>query len=189
MNFLETEIDGVWTHTPLRHSDSRGTFEEQFKISKISEELGRGFEVKQVNQSFSNVGVIRGIHWTDSEQGQAKYVSVTKGMIWDIFVDLRKGSKTFGRWGSEFLSVDNGKSLLISEGIGHAFLALEQGTVVNYLCTSEYDPSLDRTMDPLDTSLSIPFEKVAVEHGISKLLLSSKDEQGASFATIQERLQ
>jgi dTDP-4-dehydrorhamnose 3,5-epimerase len=188
MNFLETEIVGVWTHSPLRHSDSRGTFEEQFKISKINKELNRGFDVKQVNQSFSDKGVIRGIHWTDSPQGQAKYVSVTKGSIWDVFVDLRKGSKTFGRWGAEYLSLDNGRSLLLSEGIGHALLALEQGTVVNYLCTSEYDPSSDRTIDPFDESLAIPFERVAGEHGITKLLLSPKDEQGSSFASMKAKI-
>jgi dTDP-4-dehydrorhamnose 3,5-epimerase len=184
MNFLETELAGVWTHSPLRHSDNRGTFEEQFKISKINKELSRGFEVRQVNQSFSEKGVVRGIHWTDSPQGQAKYVSVTKGSIWDVFVDLRKDSKTYGRWGSEYLSLDNGKSLLLSEGIGHAFLALDQGTVVNYLCTSEYDPSCDRTIDPLDTTLAIPFMEIAAKHGIAKLLLSPKDEQGASFLSI-----
>jgi dTDP-4-dehydrorhamnose 3,5-epimerase len=109
---------------------------------------------------------------------------VTKGSIWDVFVDLRKGSKTFGRWGAEYLSLDNGRSIFLSEGIGHALLSLEEGTVVNYLCTSEYDPTADRTIYPLDESLAIPFERVAGEHGIIDLVLSPKDRQGASFLSI-----
>ena len=144
MRFSKTAIEGVWIHNPLKFPDSRGTFEEQFRSSTILDEIGRDFEVVQVNQSLSNRGVVRGIHWTEGDRGQAKYVSCVKGSVWDVYVDLRKDSQTFGKWGAELLSLKNGKSVLISEGIGHAFLALEEETVVNYLCTSEYEPSVDR---------------------------------------------
>jgi dTDP-4-dehydrorhamnose 3,5-epimerase len=184
MRFLETPIAGVWIHTPLRHPDARGTFEEQFRASLIVNELGRDFPVLQANQSVSNKGAIRGIHWTVGPNGQAKYVSCVQGLIWDVYVDLRKDSKTYGQWGSEFLSSDNGKSLLLSEGIGHAFLALEQGSVVNYLCTSEYEPSADRTINPLDTDLAIPFLDVATENDISELVFSDKDLAGVAFGSI-----
>jgi len=185
MQFNETAVAGVWVHSPTQHRDKRGVFEEQFKGSAISSALGRDFEVAQVNKSVSNKGVLRGIHWTQSAKGQAKYVSCVKGLVWDVYVDLRSDSKTFGRWGSEYLSLDNGKSIFISEGIGHAFLSLEDQTVVNYLCTSEYDPLSDRTLNPMDSDLSIPFLSVAAEHGIHELILSDKDRNAEFFSSIQ----
>jgi dTDP-4-dehydrorhamnose 3,5-epimerase len=103
------------------------------------------------------------------------------GAIWDVYVDLRKNSETYGFWGAEFLSPKDGKSVLISEGIGHAFLALKDETIVNYLCTSEYNPDADRTINPLDPVLSIPFLRTAEDFGISELLLSQKDKAGWAF--------
>jgi dTDP-4-dehydrorhamnose 3,5-epimerase len=184
MHFAETDISGVWIHNPVRFPDSRGNFQEQFKESVIQSELGRGFRVLQANQSVSNKGVVRGIHWTASPTGQAKYLSCVKGSIWDVYVDLRKDSSTFGRWGAEFISLENGKSILISEGIGHAFLALEDDTVVNYLCTAEFDPSADKTINPLDPDLAIPFELVANDYGIQELILSEKDRTGSLFVSL-----
>jgi dTDP-4-dehydrorhamnose 3,5-epimerase len=181
MRFSKTAIEGVWIHNPLRFPDSRGTFEEQFRSSTILDEIGRDFEVMQVNQSMSNKGVVRGIHWTEGDRGQAKYVSCVKGSIWDVFVDLRRDSQTFGQWGAELLSLKTGKSVLMSEAIGHAFLALEEETVVNYLCTAEYEPSDDRTISPLDKDLAIPFVQIASEYGISEIILSDKDRAGSAF--------
>jgi dTDP-4-dehydrorhamnose 3,5-epimerase len=89
---------------------------------------------------------------------------------------------TFGQWGSEFISPENGKSVLISEGVGHAFLALEDQTTVNYLCTSEFNPLADKTINPLDPDLDIPFSQVASEHGITQLIVSDKDSAGGAFA-------
>ena len=181
MTFTPLKIEGVWLHTPKVWPDGRGTFHEVFKLSLISEQLGREFHVKQVNQSSSAAGVIRGIHWTDSLEGQAKYVSCPKGALWDVVVDLRLGSSTYGQWDARTLSADNGQSLLISEGIGHAFLSLEDGTVANYLCSSEFNPSADKTVNPLDPSLKIGFSKLAEEFGIQDLRMSPKDAEGAAF--------
>jgi dTDP-4-dehydrorhamnose 3,5-epimerase len=181
MPFHEMNIQGAWVHTPVRYQDTRGHFEEQFQLSLIEDELDRGFSVKQVNQSVSQKGVIRGIHWTYSEDGQAKYISCPKGAMWDVVVDLRENSPTYGKWDSEFISAENGKSVLISEGMGHAFLALEDGTVAHYLCTSLYNRSADRTIHPLDPTLAIGFLEVATEFGIEKLLMSDKDREGESF--------
>lgn len=177
MPFQEMKIKGAWIHTPIRHNDERGHFEEQFKISQIESELGRSFTVKQVNQSVSNKGVIRGIHYTDSPEGQAKYVSCPKGAIWDVVVDLRKDSPTYGQWDAVKLSAENGSSVFISEGLGHAFLSLEDGSVANYLCTSEYAPDADRTLNPLSGKLAITFES----SGISEFCLSQKDLEAADF--------
>jgi len=181
MSFTPLKIEGAWLHTPKVWPDDRGTFHEVFKVSLISEQLGRNFQVKQVNQSTSSAGVIRGIHWTDSPEGQAKYVSCPKGALWDVVVDLRLDSKTYGDWDARLLSASNGNSLLISEGIGHAFLALEDGTVANYLCTSEFNPEADKTINPLDPQIAIPFLEKATEFDIAKLILSSKDSGGSVF--------
>ncbi len=181
MTFTPLKIEGVWLHTPKVWPDDRGTFHEVFKLSLITEQLGRDFQVKQVNQSTSAAGVIRGIHWTDSPEGQAKYVSCPKGALWDVVVDLRPTSTTYGQWDAQLLSEANGHSLLISEGIGHAFLALENGTVANYLCTSEFNPAADKTINPLDPKLSIGFLEKAKDFGIKDLVLSPKDSDGSEF--------
>jgi dTDP-4-dehydrorhamnose 3,5-epimerase len=181
MSFTPLKIEGVWLHTPKVWPDDRGTFHEVFKLSSISEQLGRDFQVKQVNQSTSAAGVIRGIHWTDSPEGQAKYVSCPKGALWDVVVDLRPNSETYGQWDARILSEENGHSLLISEGIGHAFLALESGTVATYLCSSEFNPEADKTISPLDSILQIGFSRVAGEFGIQDLKMSPKDAEGSGF--------
>jgi dTDP-4-dehydrorhamnose 3,5-epimerase len=181
MPFEEMKIRGAWVHTPVRHHDNRGHFEEQFKLSLIEQELGRTFTVKQVNQSVSNKGVIRGIHYTDSPEGQAKYVSCPKGKIWDVVVDLRKDSATYGQWDAVELSAENGLSVFISEGLGHAFLSLEDGSVVNYLCNQHFDGSKDRGINPLSPQTAIPFAKVLAKHNIIQSIISDKDSAATMF--------
>ncbi len=174
-------ISGTWVFDPTVYSDSRGEFSEVFKSSAVNSLIGKTFEVKQSNQSLSAKGVIRGIHWTNGDIGQAKFVSCSAGAFWDVVVDLRPDSKTFGQWDSVLVSSENHKSVLIMEGIGHAFLSLSDNTVANYLCTAEYNPSLDRTLNPLDKNLAIDFKKIAFEHGIEDFILSDKDRFGESF--------
>lgn len=174
-------IAGAWVHTPKVWPDERGTFHEVFKLSAISEQLDRSFVVKQVNQSLSSKGVIRGIHWTDSEEGQAKYISCPSGALWDVVVDLRPQSPTFGTWDATLLTAENRRSILISEGLGHGFLALENGTIANYLCSSEFNPRHDRTVNPFSPRLGIDFKATADTFGVEKILLSSKDSGGPLF--------
>ena len=178
------KIKGAWIHTPLRHADERGHFEEQFKLSQIESELGRTFRVKQVNQSVSNKGVIRGIHYSVSSEGQAKYVSCTKGAIWDVVVDLRKDSPTYGLWDAIEISSENGLSVFISEGLGHAFLSLEENSVATYLCTSEYSMRHEKNINPFDESIAIDFQIVMKSRSVSDFTLSAKDLGGESFASI-----
>ena len=175
------KIEGAWVHIPLRREDERGHFEEQFKLTQIENELGRLFNVKQVNQSVSSRGVIRGIHATISDEGQAKYVSCPRGSLLDIVVDLREESSTYGQWDAVEISSENGLSVLISEGLGHAFLSLEDGTVATYLCTSEYNPSAEKTYNPLTSSLGIFVKAEAEKAGISKLILSEKDQSAVTL--------
>jgi dTDP-4-dehydrorhamnose 3,5-epimerase len=181
MQLQELKIPGAWVYNPIRFQDSRGHFEEQFKLSLIEKELGRSFPVVQVNQTMSNKGVIRGIHWTEGDGGTAKYVSCTRGSIWDVVVDLRASSPTYGSWDARILSEQNGASMLISEGLGHAFLALENHSLVNYLCTSEYKPVNERTINPLDLKISIDFDGMAKKLGIENFTLSDKDRLAGGF--------
>jgi dTDP-4-dehydrorhamnose 3,5-epimerase len=174
-------IQGAWVHTPIRHVDNRGHFEEQYKLSAIKAELGRTFEVKQVNQSVSAKGVIRGIHLTDSPGGQAKYVSCPRGAIWDIVVDLRPESSTYGKWDAVVISPDNGKSVFISEGLGHAFLSLEHASIVSYLCSSEYQLAYDKTINIFSPKLGIRFEQIAEQYDINVFNFSDKDELAKDF--------
>lgn len=181
MKFTETEIQGSWLITPIVHSDDRGEFVEIWRESQLFEFLGREFTVRQVSQSRSHKGVIRGVHYTGGPIGQAKLISCTKGSVWDVVVDLRPESKTYGKWSAEILSPTNGKMVFISEGLGHAFLALEDDTVISYLGSQEFDPKLDMGLYPLDKVLGISFDDVAKSFGISKFKLSEKDRSAPPF--------
>jgi len=181
MPFQPMGIQGAFVFTPVRHEDSRGHFQESFKLSSLEKELGLGFEVTQVNQSTSSKGVIRGIHFADNPPGQAKYVSCLKGAIWDVVIDLRTGSPTFGRWDGVEISSDNGKAVFIAEGLGHCFLSLEEESVVSYLCSEEYNPKIERQINPLDQDLQIGFSDFGVEFGVNDFLLSEQDSKALGF--------
>jgi dTDP-4-dehydrorhamnose 3,5-epimerase len=178
MAFTPLKIQGSWVFTPRKFPDERGSFHEVFKLPLLFETLGFGFEVKQVNQSVSRAGVIRGIHWADVPPGQAKYVFCPKGAIWDVVVDIRIGSPTFGQFDAVELSAKNGKSLFIKEGLGHVFLSLEDDTVVNYLCTEPFNPTAEHGINPLDPDLAIPFGKMWDK---SAFTISAKDLEAPSF--------
>lgn len=172
MTFTPLKIQGSWLFTPKKFDDERGSFHESFKLSTISEVIGRGFEVKQANQSLSKAGVIRGIHWADVPPGQAKYISCVRGAIWDVVVDLRVGSETFGMWDAVRLSAENNESVLIEEGLGHAFLSLVDDTVVSYMCSEPFNLGREHGINPLDETLSIPFQSQLQGQSF---IVSSKD--------------
>ena len=182
MSFTPLKIEGSWVFTPKKFPDERGSFHEVFKLPLLSETLGFGFEVKQVNQSVSKAGVIRGIHWADVPPGQAKYVFCSKGAIWDIVVDIRVGSPTYGTWDAVELTADNGKCVLIREGLGHVFLSLEDDTVVNYLCSEPFSPTTEHGINPLDTDLAIPFGSMISGASFE---VSLKDEEAPTLQQAQ----
>jgi dTDP-4-dehydrorhamnose 3,5-epimerase len=179
MSFTPLKIDGSWVFTPQKFPDERGSFHEVFKLPLLVETLGFGFEVKQVNQSVSKAGVIRGIHWADVPPGQAKYVFCSKGAIWDIVVDIRVGSPTFGQFDGAVISAENGKAILIKEGLGHVFLSLEDDTVVNYLCSEPFSPTTEHGINPLDEDLAIPFGSMISGANFE---VSPKDSEAPSLA-------
>jgi dTDP-4-dehydrorhamnose 3,5-epimerase len=188
MTFIATAIQGSWLFKPKRFGDDRGYFQETFKREFVLAQTGLDFEVKQVNQSKSQAGVVRGVHWADVPPGQAKFVTVPFGEIWDVVVDLRVGSPTFGKWDAYYLSAASGDSLLIGNGLGHAFLSLSDDTVVSYLCSEVFRPDNEHGINPFDESLKIKFEDVAVQRGITSLSLSEKDQAAPDLTHYLERV-
>lgn len=176
MSFSPMKIAGAWIFEPQIFSDNRGSFNEVFKASELAKTLGFEFEVMQVNQSMSAAGVIRGIHWADVPPGQAKFVSCVSGALWDVVVDLRENSKTFGEWDAVKISSQNKKSVLISQGLGHAFLSLEDGSVANYLVSSEYDAERENELNPFDKDININFGQFQSSIAGGNFVLSSKDQ-------------
>ena len=123
-------IDGAWEITPKKFGDPRGLFMEAFRGDLLAEVIGHPFDLQQANLSVSAAGVLRGVHFADVPPGQAKYVSCPKGAIFDVVVDIRVGSPTFGAWDGALLDDVDRRALYIGEGLGHAFVALEDNSVV-----------------------------------------------------------
>ena len=186
MKFEKSEIEGVYSLRPRIFSDARGSFHESFRSDKTLDEIGFDFEVAQVNNSVSRKGVIRGIHFKKYPPGQAKIVSVSQGAVIDVAIDLRKSSHTFGRYQAFELSAENCKSILIGYGIGHAFLSLEENTVVQYLCDSVFEPEIEFGINPLKAS--IDWEKIADAFSVKEFIISPKDKQAVSLAEAGELL-
>ena len=153
-------IDGAWLFTSPVHHDDRGNFREWFKYSEIEERLGRNFVVAQSNLSKSKKGVVRGIHFSTAPAGQAKWVTCANGSLWDVVVDIRPNSPTFKRWAAVELRAEDGKALFISEGLGHAFVALEDETVISYLLSSPYSPKEEHAINPKDSEIGITWPNI-----------------------------
>lgn len=170
--YEKTKIDGVWLFKPEVHEDERGIFFEFFRRDRALIETGFDFKVEQVNSSVSVSGVLRGIHYRKGPPGQAKFVTVSKGRIIDVVIDLRRDSESFGEWEAFDLSEENHLGLLLEYGIGHAFLAVQTSTVA-YLCDSVYNPELELTINPLKAG--IDWDGLAGKFGIGVFTISRKD--------------
>ena len=160
---------------PKIHSDSRGEFWESYRFDFLSNAVGHPLDLKQGNASISKKGVVRGVHFATLRPGQAKYVSCLRGEVLDFIVDIRTGSPTFGKWDSVLLSDEKKNSVYLSEGLGHAFVALTSSAAVNYMVTSTYNPSMEFGINPLDSDLNLQFPQ-----GL-ELLLSEKDTEAPSL--------
>ena len=140
MNIVETGIPGLVIIEPKIFEDDRGYFFESFHHGKLSQH-GLQTSFIQDNQSKSSYGVIRGLHYQLNPHAQTKLVRVLEGVIYDVAVDVRKGSPTFGKWFGIELSADNKKQLYIPKGFAHGFSVLSQTAVVFYKCDNLYNPS------------------------------------------------
>src|SRR5260221_6237954 len=143
------DVDGAWVLSPRIHTDERGSFLEWFRDAEFYADLGYRMDVAQANCSVSRRGVIRGIHFSDVPPGQAKYVTCASGAILDVVIDLRVGSPGFGRWQAVRLDDETRWSVFISEGLGHAFVALSDQATVLYLGYTAYPPGRRHDVRPL----------------------------------------
>jgi dTDP-4-dehydrorhamnose 3,5-epimerase len=176
------EIAGAWRLTPKQFTDDRGTFLEWFRIDLLEEATGRVFTARQANHSVSKRGTLRGIHFADVPPGQAKLVYCPRGAVLDIVVDVRAGSPSFGAWQALRLDDVDRRGVFISEGLGHAFVALADDSSVVYLTSTTYNPSGEREVNPLDPAIGVDWGM-----GSDELLLSPKDAAAPSLAEAESR--
>lgn len=169
-NFTETQtpIKDLIIIEPRVFGDTRGFFMESYN-KKSFEELGLTMEFVQDNHSKSRAGVLRGIHF-QRKFPQGKLVRVIKGKVYDVAVDLRKGSETFGKWYGIELSEENKKMFYIPEGFGHAFLTLEDDTEFLYKTTNVYYPEYDSGIIYNDKDIGIKWPQIEGD-----IILSEKD--------------
>jgi dTDP-4-dehydrorhamnose 3,5-epimerase len=170
MDIQALAVPDAWVCTPAVHRDQRGEFMEWFRQDTLAETIGRRVEIVQANRSRSTRGVVRGVHVADVPPGQAKFVYCAVGAVLDIVIDLRVGSPTFGAIDSVVLDERNRKAVFLSEGLGHAICSLEDDSALIYLVSTAYDPAAERTVSPLDPSLSLPLPT-----DLGELLVSDKD--------------
>jgi dTDP-4-dehydrorhamnose 3,5-epimerase len=176
----ELAIPGAWEITPQIHTDSRGLFFEWFTDSAFTEFAGHPLDLKQANCSVSSAGVLRGVHFAQLPPSQAKYVTCLRGSVFDVVVDIRVGSPTFGKWDAVVLDDRARRAVYISEGLGHAFLALEDDSTVMYLCSAGYAPGREHTINALDPALGIVWPA-----GVSEPILSDRDREAPTLAEVQ----
>ena len=174
MTARELSIAGAWEITPVLRTDSRGLFFEWFTEAGFAEFAGHQFDVRQANCSVSTRGVLRGVHFAQVPPSQAKYVTCVHGAVYDVVVDIRVGSPTFGQWDAALLDDKDRRSIYISEGLGHAFLALEDNSTVMYLCSAPYAPQREHTVRPTDFGIEWP--------EVPELILSDRDAEAPSLA-------
>jgi len=170
MKLTPLDIDGAWVAESPVWGDERGFFREWFKSEDVKATTGRDFGIEQANISLSSAGTLRGIHYSIAPRGQAKWITCVSGSIQDVIVDIRPDSKTFGQWIDVELKGDSGKAVLISEGLGHGFLALEDNTAVAYLVSTPFSPTDEFEINPFD-------EKIGIKWGmdLDSLKISGKD--------------
>lgn len=170
MNFIKTELENVLIIEPAVFGDHRGWFMETYSDASF-EKLGFNFKFVQDNQSFSAIrGTLRGLHYQMNPKAQTKLVRCTRGSIYDVAVDIRKGSPTFGKWVGVELSAENKKQLLVPKGFAHGFMTLTEEAEVQYKVDELYAPECDRGILWNDPSIGIEWPMDI------RPVLSAKDE-------------
>ncbi|GLX16049.1 dTDP-4-dehydrorhamnose 3,5-epimerase [Pseudomonas straminea] len=174
MHIIQTAIPDVLILEPKVFGDERGFFYESFNARAFSEATGLNPNFVQDNHSRSQQGVLRGLHY-QVEQAQGKLVRVTAGEVYDVAVDLRRQSPTFGQWVGTHLSADNKRQMWVPEGFAHGFVVLSEFAEFLYKTTDYYAPAHERCIRWDDPKLAIAWPL----QGEPKL--SAKDQQGLSF--------
>jgi len=175
MQIEDTALSGIKVLTPKRFGDQRGFFSESWNKTRM-DEAGLHYDFVQDNHSLSaKVGTVRGLHFQSPPHAQAKLVRCGKGRLFDVAVDIRKGSPTYGKWIGVELSFENGKQLMIPAGFLHGFITCDPDTEIIYKCTDYYAPDCDGAVRFDDAD-------IGVNWGLkSEALLSGKDAAAPAF--------
>lgn len=182
MTYRELAVPGAWEFTPARHGDPRGLFLEYFQGAPFAAATGHDLDLRQANLSVSRAGVLRGIHFADVPPGQAKYVTCARGAVLDVVVDLRVGSAAFGAWDSVLLDDEDRRAIYVPEGVGHAFMSLEDDSTVLYLCSAPFAPGREHGVHPLDPEIGIAWPTAGRDGNPLTPLLSPKDGAAPTLA-------
>ncbi len=184
MNVIETKIPDLLIFEPKVFADERGWFMESFNAQGFAKALNeRGFSVPdfvQDNHSTSKKGVVRGLHYQLAPYAQGKLVRVVSGRAYDVAVDIRKGSVTFGQWVGVELSADNHRQFWIPAGFAHGFVALEEGTQFLYKTTNFYHKDSERSLLWNDVTLAIDWQL-----GDTQPIVNAKDMEAASWDSFE----
>ena len=184
MQLRELSVTGAWEITPRQISDERGVFHEAFTDTAFRRMSGHRFDLAQVNVSVSGEGVLRGLHFAQVPPGQAKYVSCSPGTIFDVVVDVRVGSTTFGEWAGVILDSVEQRALYIPEGVAHGFLALEPQSTVMYFCSEGWRPGAEHVIDAFDPKIGIDWPSMALDGTPIEHVMSSRDEDAPSLLDV-----
>lgn len=164
MDYKKTEIEGVYIIQPKVFKDNRGYFMETFRQSDFDAGIGRHVEFIQDNESKSSRGVLRGLHYQKGEASQAKLVRVIKGRVVDVAIDIRRSSKTFGRYVMVELSEENKTQFFIPRGFAHGFLVLSDEAIFTYKVDNAYAPQQEASIryDDPDIAIEWPMDMAEV---------------------------
>lgn len=180
MKVIETDLPGCLVIEPQVFGDERGFFYESFNRDKLAG-IGLRPDFVQGNVSSSTRGVLRGLHY-QWPKPQGKLVSVLEGEVWDVAVDIRRGSPNFGRWTAAVLSAENRRHFWVPEGFAHGFVVISERALFTYLCTATYDHAADASIRWDDPTL-------AIDWPVSAPLLSDKDAKAPFLSDVAaERL-
>lgn len=180
MTVRETPLPGLLVVEPVRHGDARGVFAETYHAARYAEAGIRAAFV-QDNLSRSSRGTLRGLHAQTPPHAQAKLVQVLDGEVFDVAVDLRRGSPTFGRWHGETLSAENGRQLYLPEGFAHGFVVTSDHALFAYKCSAFYAPEAE-------VSIAWDDPDLAIRWPVDRPMLSAKDAAAPRLAAVADRL-
>ncbi|UQA61787.1 dTDP-4-dehydrorhamnose 3,5-epimerase family protein [Polyangium aurulentum] len=155
MESRQLGISGAWEFAPQVHTGSAGTFVEPYSAPEFAEAVGHPISLGHLNVSVATAGTLRGIHFGDVPPGQAKYITCVAGAVWDVVVDLRVGSPTFGKWEGVLLDDQSRRAVYLGEGLGHGYVSLEDRSVLVYACSQPYVAGREHRINSLDPAMSI----------------------------------
>ncbi|KDN23358.1 dTDP-4-dehydrorhamnose 3,5-epimerase [Amycolatopsis rifamycinica] len=182
MQFRRLSVPDAFEFSPRAFPDDRGLFVAPFQEDAFLAAVGHPLRLGQSNHSVSRRGTIRGIHFADTPPGQAKYVYCPRGSLLDVVVDIRVGSPTFGQWDAVVLDSREFRAMYLAEGLGHGFVALEDDTVMTYICSEPYNPGGEHGITPLDPALDLPWpadiDRILSEKDRTAPTLAEAGEQG-----------